>query len=422
MSRPEALLESISANLDHFLQRIDGSLNKPQSKFLRDGLIGLLRAGRPIVCQMARSLPNQDTCFLSRRDRLEAHLNHDQDDFDPKLKAALPALWVPLIRDDTAVILDLSDLAKPMAKKMDYLATVRDGSTGQLVNGYWLVELYASVTHKNPIPILLEPFSHEQPLCPGQNPVLIAAVRQVFTWTQGRGVLVVDRGGDAITLLDDWLDHDYRFVVRLRGDRDLLAFYSQFAGPAQIVEVQQEGRWVPIVARDLAEQIATPYRWSRVVKHKGKVVLRLGQVGWVRVRLPGRGEVLTMVVSRQAGRDTPMMLVTTLPVETITDAKRALRYYVRRWECEEGIRLLKTGVHLERIRTFHWTAICRLVLLCILVMLYLTWLVERRPALTERIIAFGQPLPDEPDFLLYRLLTGLTAAIIACFYLRRDLL
>ena len=201
-----------------------------------------------------------------------------------------------------------------------------------------------------------------------------------------------------------------------------MAFYNRFGGSTQTVEVQQEGRWVPIAARDLAEQIPTPYRWSRVVKHKGKVVLRLGQVGWVRVRLPGRSEVMTMVVSRLAGSDTPMMLLTTLPVETLADAKQVLRYYVRRWECEEGIRLLKTGVNLERIRTFHWTAICRLVLLCILVMLYLTWLVERKPALTERIIAFGQPLPDEPDFLLYRLLTGLTAAIIACFYLRRDLL
>jgi hypothetical protein len=132
--------------------------------------------------------------------------------------------------------------------------------------------------------------------------------------------------------------------------------------------------------------------------------------------------VLTVVVSRQAGKETPMMLLTTLPVETVRDAKRTLRYYVRRWECEEGIRLLKNGVNLERIRTFNWTAICRLVLLCVLVMLYLTCLVEHKPALTERMIAFGQPLPDEPNFLLYRLLmTGLTAVMMACFYLRRDL-
>jgi hypothetical protein len=49
----------------------------------------------------------------------------------------LPEAWLLFVQDDTPIILDLSDIAK----KMDYLATVSDGSTGELVNGYWLVEL-----------------------------------------------------------------------------------------------------------------------------------------------------------------------------------------------------------------------------------------------------------------------------------------
>ena len=72
-------------------------------------------------------------------------------------------------------------------------------------------------------------------------------------------------------------------------------------------------------------------------------------------------------------------------------------------------------------RWFNWTAICRQVLLAVLVMLYLTWLLERQPNLAERLIAFGQPLPDKPDFLLYRMLTGLTEAITACVYTGRAL-
>ena len=143
MVRPQALMEAVSANLNWFLQPIGENLTKPQKKFLRDGLVGLLRAGRPVVCRMARKLPDQGTEFLSRLRRLEGHLNGD-DELDAKVKAALPGLWLPMVKDDTPIILDLSDIAKPLAKKMDYLAVVRDGSTGQLVNGYWLVELYAS--------------------------------------------------------------------------------------------------------------------------------------------------------------------------------------------------------------------------------------------------------------------------------------
>jgi len=420
MVRPQALMEAVSANLNWFLQPIGENLTKPQKKFLRDGLVGLLRAGRPVVCRMARKLPDQGTEFLSRLRRLEGHLNGD-DQLDAKVKAALPGLWLPMVKDDTPIILDLSDIAKPLAKKMDYLATVRDGSTGQLVNGYWLVELYASVSRKNPIPILMEPFSHEQPFCPGQNPIIIDAVRWAFELTDKRGVLVVDRGGDARALLEDWIDHDYRFVVRLRGDRDLLWFYEGFGGAATTVRIQQEGQWVSVETRQLAEHMPTLHRAWRTVKRRGKVVLRFSQVGWVKVRLPGREQTLTMVVARSPGHDVPFMLLTSLPVESGDDARRVLLYYARRWECEEGIRFLKSEVSLERVRTFNWTAICRLVLLCVLVMLYLTWMLERKHRLAERLIALGQPLPDEPDFLLYRLLTGLTEAITARSYDRRPL-
>jgi hypothetical protein len=420
MVRPQALMEAVAANLNWFLQPIGKHLTKPQKKFLRDGLVGLLRAGRPVVCRMARKLPDQGTNFLSRLDRLEGHLNGD-DDLDEKVKAALPGLWLPLVREDTPIILDLSDIAKPLAKKMDYLATVRDGSTGQLVNGYWLVELYASISRKNPVPILLEPFSHEQPCAPGQNPIIIDAVRWVFELTAQRGVLVMDRGGDARALLEDWLEHEYRFVVRLRGDRDLLRFYEGLGGLVETVQTQREGQWVAVEARQLAEQTPTPHQSWRTVKHKGKVVLRFSQLGWVQVRLPGRDTTLTLVVARSPGQDVPFMLLTSLPVATVEEARRVLRYYTRRWECEEGIRFLKSEVNLERIRTFNWTAICRLVLLCVLVMLYLTWMLERKPRLADRLIALGQPLPDEPDFLLYRLLTGLTEAITAAVYAGRAL-
>jgi hypothetical protein len=420
MVRQHALMESLSASLHGFLHQINGNLSRPDQKFLQDALIGLLRAGRPIVCQMARQLPNQRAEYTTRVKRLDAHLVNPGD-FDQRIKETLPELWLPLIQEDTPIILDLSDLAKPLARKMDYLATVRDGSTGQLVNGYWLVEIYASVGPKNPIPVLLEPFSHEQPLCRGQNPVVIDAVRSIFAITGNRGVLVIDRGGDAIVLFSDWLDHSIRFVARLRGDRNVLGFYHSPGGALRTVQMHQQGQWIPIEGRELAERTPTPYRWSRVVKRRGKVIFRFSQIGWVKVRLPGRSESLTMVVSRVAGHDVPFMLLTNLPVESPADAQRVLRYYIRRWECEEGMQFLKEQVNLESIRTFRWSAICRLVLLAVLVMIYLAWLVEKHPRLTDRLIEYGQVLPNEADFLFYRLLTGVTEAINACFYLRRYL-
>jgi len=55
---------------------------------------------------------------------------------------------------------------------------------------------------------------------------------------------------------------------------------------------------------------ATPYRFHKLVKRHGKPALRITQIGWVKVHLPGRQEDLTLVVSRLAGVDKPMMLLT----------------------------------------------------------------------------------------------------------------
>ena len=77
---------------------------------------------------------------------------------------------------------------------------------------------------------------------------------------------------------------------------------------------------------------------------------------------------------------------------------------------------------LEKIRTFRWPTICRLVLLAVLVMIYLSELVEAHPNLCNRLVYLSQPLSDDPDFLAYRLLGGLTEAINTCFYLHKDLL
>ena len=409
MLKRKALMESISSNLHNFLKKIANNLSLPDKKFLRDSLIGLVRSGKPVVCQMARHLPNQQIKFISRLDRLESHLAKDSD-FDNKIKAQLPANWLPFIKEDTPIILDLSDIAKPYAKKMDYLTTVRDGSSGQLVNGYWLVESYASVSRKNPVPILLELFSHQEPESPGQNPVVIRAIHKIFELTNNRGVLVVDRGFDSIIMFEDWLDNKYSFVARLVGNRHLTRVYEGF---------EQQ---ITIRADQLAEQTPTPYRFEKIVKRHGKTAVRFTQIGWTKVRLPGRDEELTMIVSRLAGNDKPMMLLTNLPVENVKDAKRIMRLYIRRWECEEGIRFLKCQVNIEKIRTFSWLAICRLVLLAVLAMIYLGCLVETNPDLCDRLVYLSQPLPDKPDFLLYRILGGLTEAINTCFWQHKDLL
>ena len=48
----------------------------------------------------------------------------------------------------TLLVLDLSDIAKPYAQKMEYLARVRDGSTGELAKGYWLCQVAGYINRR----------------------------------------------------------------------------------------------------------------------------------------------------------------------------------------------------------------------------------------------------------------------------------
>jgi len=56
------------------------------------------------------------------------------------------------------------------------------------------------------------------------------------------------------------------------------------------------------------------------------------------------------------------------------------------------------------------------------VMIYLGRLVEAYPNICERLVSLSQPLPDDPDFVSYRLLGGLAEVIDTCFLLHKDLL
>ena len=103
MVKQDALMESLSSNLHGFLQRIEGNLSVPEKKFLRDGFIGLVRAGHPIVCQMAREVPNQRAQYPSRVKRLDLRMTA-RTDFDERVKVLVPDVWLPLMIDDTRFI------------------------------------------------------------------------------------------------------------------------------------------------------------------------------------------------------------------------------------------------------------------------------------------------------------------------------
>lgn len=369
-------------------QFLDGfTLDKPRRKFFLQSLWGILMSSSLIVSRWLRWLACADRC----KDRFWRHkrlLNqlHNPNWKHEQVQEQHLLYWGQRVEPDTPLIIDLCDLAKPRAKKLKYLALVRDGSEdGRLVNGYWCLEAYAYWGKSRITPLLLHPYSIEDPEVKSENQQILRGIEQVYAATAGKGVLVFDAGGDRDALLIPWIDAGHRFVIRTRGDRHLLL---------------DDG--TGIEAKLLAETLLAKAAKDRPGH----------QIIWQRVYLPERpGKPLYLVAKSIQGKDRPLMLLTALTAQNLESAKQVLVYYRRRWKCEEAARFLKSELGLERFCIRTYESFPRLLFLATLAMSFLTWLQLKMPTLTKWLCK-KCPGRRKIKFAYYRLVQWLKEQIL----------
>jgi len=103
----------------------------------------------------------------------------------------------PDIKRDTLLLIDPSDISKKYAKKMEYLAHVRDGSEKELSKGYWTVRVVgAELERVKIIPLYEHLYSQNAPEFESENTEILKAVDCVRKEVEDRGIWVMDRGGD----------------------------------------------------------------------------------------------------------------------------------------------------------------------------------------------------------------------------------
>jgi|GEM_PF-1604760 hypothetical protein len=364
----------LSAYLAPLLHQVD----RPRQRFLRQSIGAILLAGTLVVTDLARWIHDDCSDIFYRLKRFLNHLISPQGD----LTAAVTAYRQAMAKDiapDTPLIIDLTDLAKPRARKMKYLALVRDGSEHKLVTGYWCVEVYAWLAKKRIIPLALDVFSIEDPLIGSQNWQINHTLRAVHEAIGGHGVWVADRGFDGLNCYETWFSLKSHFVVRQRGDR---------------MVVLNNG--VRVVERDLVERL------QQIQAQQG----RRTDLVFCPVRLPEQTRPLYLVSSWIPGIEDPLILLTTLCVETPEQARQVIRYYHHRWSGEEAGRFLKSRVGFETFRIRRYEAIQRLALLAMLAMGFLTWLLLHGCQLVQAFVRFTSRFRKKVRFVYYRLLDG----------------
>ena len=142
----------IKRDLTNFSTKISQGLKRPQQKFVHQMLYGILTGNKLHLSEIARSLKEEIT-LKKTLERLSRNLNAFEE--KQSLMQDYLSLVKQHIKEDYAVIvIDNSDIAKPASRKMEALSQIRDGSTGEITQGYLTIEAAVlSESGKMPLPV-----------------------------------------------------------------------------------------------------------------------------------------------------------------------------------------------------------------------------------------------------------------------------
>lgn len=166
--RKDLLIHKTRKSLGQFLAPMLEAVDKPRRRFLPQVTRGILFSGSLVITEVCRWV--RDDCsdrFHQAKRRLN-HLVSPEGDLTAAVGRYRQAA-APDIAPDTALILDLTDLAKPRARKMPYLDLVHDGSEKKLGQGYWCIEVYAYLPGKRVLPLALEAYGIPDPTVGSEN-------------------------------------------------------------------------------------------------------------------------------------------------------------------------------------------------------------------------------------------------------------
>ncbi len=127
------------AQITRFAHKISGGYKKPVRRWMIQMVYGIQAIKDVKLSNIVRSL-NEEIPLIKTESRLSRNLG--RMDLTESINGKLIAEGGKRIQQEAVIVLDLSDLDKPYAEKMEYLALVRDGSTGETRSkGYWLMDV-----------------------------------------------------------------------------------------------------------------------------------------------------------------------------------------------------------------------------------------------------------------------------------------
>jgi len=373
-----------------FSGKLSIGLPKVAGRFMQEAIFGIQARQSLRLSEWGRSL-HEEIPLIKTINRLSRQLNR------PGLWGSVTTRVLRLakdkISDESLLIIDISDISKSYASKMEYLSHVRDGSKDELADGYWNMQVIAGEAGRSEvIPLYHRLYSNVAPDFESENFEIIKAVQRVVRGVGDRGTWVIDRGGDRGQLYEFFLNRSLSFLIRLRGDRHLV----------------YRGRKIP--ARELASQCSLPYREVLVREDSHGEKSYDIAFGFCPVQLPAMAMPLSLVVVSGFGAE-PMMLLTNVALRK----NRAVLYrmveaYHTRWKIEETIRFIKQSYQLEDVRVLTYRRLQNMMALVLAAAYFTMAYLGRRAkvkAISGLLLKASRRIFGIPDFRYYALADGI---------------
>lgn len=388
----------VARNLRERVGRFSGDLSKglcvAAQRFVSEMVYGIQASQSVLLTEVGRTL-EEPIALHKTQWRLSRNLQRPE--LEDTVQANLLTMASGHIGSDTLLIIDPSDLSKKYAKKMEFLATVRDGSAHNLALGYWTLHVIGTEVDSNKMtPLYQRLWSAEAPDFTSDNDEIVRAIDAVMEHVGRRGLWVMDRGGDRINLFGPMLERRARFLFRLVGNRNLV----------------HNGKTL------LADEVAwrCPRKYAKAVTRMehGQEKVYLLEFGFRKVSLPERHAPLYLLVIDGFG-EKPLMLLTTEPLRNSFKCLwRMVQAYLKRWSIEETIRYVKTCYDLENVRVLNYQGLQNLMPLVLAAMFFAACVLDhdsRLRVMAGYVERAAKRVFGVPDFKYYALADGLRAIL-----------
>jgi len=386
MANYSTLGHNLKRGIFSFCGKISKGFYRPAQKFIADMVYGLLSARSCYLTEMARKL-KEDIALDKTVERLSRNLM-GFDGADQLSEGYFEAVKGSF-DDSTILIGDDSDVSKTCSRKLEGLCRVRDGSTGEIADGYWYAGASAlTAGHKQPIPVYSRIYSTAEEGYVSNNAETLKSFAFLSAHFPKTTIRALDRGYDAGYVFDYFIPRGETFIVRMN-DRSVL-----YKGEK-------------ILLSRLAGQFKGEYTLKFEAKDGKKADCKISTVP---VSLPDYPDVmLNLVVCNGLGKE-PLLLLTNLDGTDKRLCVTITKVYLMRWRIEEYYKFKKQGFGFEKFLVRTLKSIRNLDLLLTIAIGYIGTLSEKIHESIEvlEIVEASKRLYGLSKFTFYAIADGLS--------------